>query len=1399
MRKIKLLLVAVLSIFAWTGIMAQSGTQNDPFVVKSAADLNNLHNLLVSGSMNYVVMENDVDMAEVTDWLPLFKIADDSNGYPYIDFDGKGHVISNLTSNTTDQYDYCGLFGVLCGNVRNLGVKDANVTCTGGTGIIAGYLGHSTYGKPCYVENVWVTGKLTASGYCGGLFGNIADEAYISNCYANVEVTGESDLTGGIIGRVRNKVVMNNVYAAGSINRGGGIIGGGFQGTTPAGTYKNVAVWNNTENNFGPVRDNEEVSSLICFDGNNFAEMQKQVVAWDPTAWYCDMKEGSYPVLVDFLDPETQMEAQYEAALASVTEGGVYRITTKVNGTLYYVTLSGGLTSVKDNAGFFTITTPNDGTWKAKGFRIDSGTERFTNPNLVNNVANLNQNFYAHSTNDRNGWERQVLFLDGEGKYAIRSCNTQPATSSWGDAGRTFWTYSIADVATPCYSYDANYVWELDGPLSPVNVTYKLFESDGTTQVGNAITVKQEANSEVNVPTSLLNNNMYDYEVVGTVGESDCEIKVVRTFKAGVVHALADLSNSKAYTIRCDRGAFLTKNGYLASTAHSSLTNANPSQFAVINYEDNYYLFSVADNKFVTNNGSLSTMLVNGTNDAIKLDAKTDPYFLGYFVIGGTNNGLNTNGNDPYGYVINTWMTADPGNLYYMVEAGDFDPEFALNSLKATFNPEYFVTYVVKDTEGNVLFTSEAAAAIKGMKITSLPAQYQRPFTTYNEVDVTVTEEQTTVEFTATWNGPFQLSTSEEDAKWYNMTIRSDYYVFTGETEPYYPKTATLFQKAGDEYQWAFAGNAYTGIIVYNKATGFASALTKVEGNAVMREGQYSWTIGKNADGFTLKETGTDYNCINQSGGATGPLAFWNSGNAPTDNGSTFRIYTVPTSFEWTIGEAGYATMYVPVDAVVNDPEAIPAPVGAWTFDDANDLLAGKGIATLQPAIEYPLIDEKYAIQDVETLAEANIKSAGDGAIFIPKGASLKMTHNVNATVLGTYTIMMDIKLADVTSYTALYQTNVNNTNDAEMFVSKGKIGINYLGVGYAGEVVADKWHRIVIVAEDGVPSVYLDGVKISQATEASARWEIDPICYFFADEDGEETDVIASELRFWDKALTAEQVASMGAAGGEVSEQTDIVAYTGKVQDDVLKLNELPSTVPAYTPVVLKGTPGTYKFKFGMLLGKPLTCAEAAAAVNEMEDNTTTERDFTVSGVITEVIGKVSKKQQSFWMADTQDGGQVFEAFWANIPDGETPFEVGQKVKITGKLQKYVKNNVVTPEIKNANVTFVDNDLIGAAEDTEAAGKYILAKPEGKEAGFYKANGGTIKAGKAYLMIRDGAADVKAFYFDFNSETAIENIAVDEENNTKVTTDGIYNLSGQRISKLQKGINIVNGKKVLF
>ena len=100
-------------------------------------------------------------------------------------------------------------------------------------------------------------------------------------------------------------------------------------------------------------------------------------------------------------------------------------------------------------------------------------------------------------------------------------------------------------------------------------------------------------------------------------------------------------------------------------------------------------------------------------------------------------------------------------------------------------------------------------------------------------------------------------------------------------------------------------------------------------------------------------------------------------------------------------------------------------------------------------------------------------------------------------------------------------------------------------------------------------------------------------------------------------------------------------------------------------------------------------------------------------------------------------------------------------------------------------------NDLMGAAEDVEAAGNYILAKPEGEPVGFYRASAGTIKAGKAYLGV--ASPGVKAFLFAEDGATGIANVEKTVENGA------IYNIAGQRLNKMQKGINIVNGKKVLF
>ncbi len=106
------------------------------------------------------------------------------------------------------------------------------------------------------------------------------------------------------------------------------------------------------------------------------------------------------------------------------------------------------------------------------------------------------------------------------------------------------------------------------------------------------------------------------------------------------------------------------------------------------------------------------------------------------------------------------------------------------------------------------------------------------------------------------------------------------------------------------------------------------------------------------------------------------------------------------------------------------------------------------------------------------------------------------------------------------------------------------------------------------------------------------------------------------------------------------------------------------------------------------------------------------------------------------------------------------------------------------------------DNDLIAATYEVDADGtQYVLGLPnnaeEGDNYGFWKATIGTIiPVGKGYLVIT--GSDAKPFYPFGDDATGIANIENAVENGL------IYNVAGQRIGKMQKGINIVNGKKVL-
>lgn len=131
------------------------------------------------------------------------------------------------------------------------------------------------------------------------------------------------------------------------------------------------------------------------------------------------------------------------------------------------------------------------------------------------------------------------------------------------------------------------------------------------------------------------------------------------------------------------------------------------------------------------------------------------------------------------------------------------------------------------------------------------------------------------------------------------------------------------------------------------------------------------------------------------------------------------------------------------------------------------------------------------------------------------------------------------------------------------------------------------------------------------------------------------------------------------------------------------------------------------------------------------------------------------------------------------------------------------IENGCVYLEIQPTTLYNIDTDLVGMFTDIYVTEKsYVLSNQHGVPA-FYKAVMDKMtnlaflnKAFRAYLPSSKlgGATDARFFTFDFGIETAIESVE-GEGGNAKAE---IYDIAGRRVQGTQKGLYIVNGKKVV-
>ncbi|MCR5779904.1 MAG: hypothetical protein K6G70_05115 [Bacteroidaceae bacterium] len=232
------------------------------------------------------------------------------------------------------------------------------------------------------------------------------------------------------------------------------------------------------------------------------------------------------------------------------------------------------------------------------------------------------------------------------------------------------------------------------------------------------------------------------------------------------------------------------------------------------------------------------------------------------------------------------------------------------------------------------------------------------------------------------------------------------------------------------------------------------------------------------------------------------------------------------------------------------------------------------------------------------------------------------------------------------------------------------------------------------------------------------------------------------------------------------------------------------------YTGGTVKGSAPTTNTGWWILEDAPSSITVSLTPAYDKDGNQNTYATLCVPFNITNLEGANSKTVKAY--TPTIDGDYVVPG------DGATTITAGTPVILIGSdegatsVTATIGSTYVTSPVAPTSDHVLTGIFAGTSIDCTAATgtNYVLGfDPTNDRIGFYHVNNAAfpLNANRAYLYIAKGGS-VKGFTFGSDGADGIK--AID---NTSITHDGpIFNLAGQRISKLQRGVNIVKGKKVV-
>ncbi len=159
------------------------------------------------------------------------------------------------------------------------------------------------------------------------------------------------------------------------------------------------------------------------------------------------------------------------------------------------------------------------------------------------------------------------------------------------------------------------------------------------------------------------------------------------------VKSLQDISNQKTYTLVAKRGFLGVKDGKaIFGYSGTPRPNVTDDHFAILKYEEKYYLFNVGKKQFLNtelvSTSAGNTMALKDTPDYdFTLNDTKDAEYPWCFRVPGKNNWLmNMNGSKQL--LVDGWSTLDDGNKYKITEVGTLDDatlQEALSKLKVDY------------------------------------------------------------------------------------------------------------------------------------------------------------------------------------------------------------------------------------------------------------------------------------------------------------------------------------------------------------------------------------------------------------------------------------------------------------------------------------------------------------------------------------------------------------------------------------------------------------------------------------------------------------------------------------------------------------------------------------------